>query len=164
MSDPYLKETEDRTEEIMKVIRSFKNDRVLVGIPQDDGQREEGDQINNASLLFINNFGSPGQNIPPRPVMQIGIRNAADRIADEYKKAVQKSWAGGLPDVEQSYERIGMIASNSIKRAINDQIDIEPPAQSTMDTRKSKGFSGTKALLVTGQMRNAITWVVKGSV
>lgn len=161
MSQPSMKVTEDRTAEIMKIIKSFKHDSVLVGIPQDDAERKEGDPINNATLLFINNFGSPGQNIPPRPVMEIGLKNAQDRIADEFKKALQQSWKNGLTALPVYYNRAGMIASNSVKRAINDQLGIQAPADSTIKTRESRGFAGKKALLVTGQMRNAITWVVQ---
>ena len=34
-------------------------------------------------------------------------------------------------------------------------------SDATLETRESEGFKGTKALIVTGQMRNAITYVVK---
>jgi hypothetical protein len=161
MSQPSMSVTEDRTEEILKMIKSFKKDSVLVGIPESDSERKDGDPISNAALLFINNFGSPGQNIPARPVMEIGLKNAQDRIAEEFKKALQQSWKNGLSALPVYYNRIGMIASNSVKRAINDQIDIQEPANSTIKTRESQGFMGKKALLVTGQMRNAITWVVQ---
>lgn len=152
---------EDRTKEILDSLKKFKGDKILVGIPESDNDRGDDAEIGNAALLFINNFGSPANNIPARPVMEIGMRNAADAIAEEMKKAVQ-AVDKGPAKVAMHYERAGMIASNSVKRAINDQIDIEPPADSTLRTRESKGFKGTKSLIVTGQMRNAITYVVKG--
>lgn len=152
--------TEDRTKEFMKLIASFKHDKVLVGVPASDSSRQE-EGINNATLLFINNFGSPGQNIPPRPVMDIGIFNAQDAIAEEYKKAIDKWTSLNLAQLHGYYERVGIIASNSVKRAINEQIGIEPPAASTLANRRSKGFKGTKALLVTGQLRNSITYVIQ---
>jgi len=154
--------TVDRVEEIKKRIDSFKNDKVLVGIPSDDSGRRDADEpINNAGLLFLNEFGSPGQNIPARPVMQIGIKAVQAQIADEFKKALQSIFSVGSKATSNYYNRIGTIASNSVKRTINDQIGIDPPAESTIKTRESRGFNGKKALVVTGQMRNAITYVVK---
>lgn len=159
---PTLTVTVDRVDEINNIIKSFKRDAVLIGIPSTDSPRED-EGINNASLLFINNFGSPANNIPPRPVMQIGLFNAQDAIAEEFKGAAKKALAKGLSVLPMFYERIGMIGSNSVKRAINDQIGIDAPAESTLKGRKARGFNGTKSLLVTGQMRNAITYVVQWS-
>lgn len=166
MSQPSFEITEDRTDEFLKTIAAFKRDRVLVGIPEEDSQRKESGTgvIGNAALLFINNFGSPYNNIPARPVMEIGIRGAQDLIAAEFKQAVQMSWTKGLSGLAVYYERVGIIASNSVKRAINDQIDIEPPSEATLESRERAGFKGTKALVVTGQLRNSITYVVQAGI
>lgn len=167
MSEPYLK-VEDRTDDFKRLIESFKNDAVLIGIPQEDGPREKGPEgetpeINNATLMFINNFGSPANNIPARPVMEIGIRMVQDDLADEMGKAAKEALDKGTAAIEKYYNRAGLIGSNSVKNVINNQIDIEGPAESTLRARKyltQKGFNGTKSLLVTGQLRNSITWVV----
>lgn len=164
MSQPTLKVTSDFTENFNKIIKSFKGDNVLVGIPASDSERDvsEDTQITNAALLAINEFGSPANNIPARPVMAIGIRNAKDQIAEEYKKAMQNALSKGLSALSIFYNRAGLIASNSVKKAINSQEDLAPPSESTLRARASAGFKGTKSLIVTGQMRNAITYVVKG--
>lgn len=161
MSKPTLTVTSDRTKEILMTLKKFKKDPVLVGIPQSDTKRKEDEPIGNAALLFINNFGSPANNIPPRPVMEIGIKVAKEQIAAEFKKAIIEGLSKGVGALNTYYNRAGMIASNSIKKVINDQIGIDEPAESTIAGRVSRGFKGTKALIVTGQMRNAITWVVK---
>lgn len=162
MSDkPYLV-TEDQTDAFNTIIKSFKRDAVLVGIPQEETARTNDQFINNATLLAINEFGSPANNIPPRPVMKIGIKNAQEEIATQFKLAVQKSFDQGVNALGVYYNRAGIIASNSVKKAINSQEGIKGPAESTLRTRESAGFKGKKALIVTGQMRNAITYVVKG--
>lgn len=159
---PTLEVTEDRTEEFNRMIAAFKNDEVLVGIPAVDSAREDEEgAMNNASLLAINEFGSPMNNIPPRPVMSIGIRNAQDAIAEEFKKAAKNALTKGVAVLEQYYERAGIIASNSVKKAINSQEGIDEPSESTLAARRARGFKGVKALIVTGQLRNAITYVVK---
>ncbi len=160
---PTMTVTSDFTKQFNEVIKRFKGDAVLVGIPAEKTQRKENNEtINNATLLAINNFGSPGQNIPARPVMEIGIKNAQDEIAVQFKIAAQNALKQGFSALDTYYGRAGMIAANSVKKAINDQDGIAPPSPATLAARESKGFKGTKSLIVTGQMRNAITFVVKG--
>lgn len=164
MSKPSLTITSDFSEKFNEAIKRFKSDSVLVGIPESDGQRDDSQPISNAALLAINNFGSPINNIPARPVMAIGIKNAQDAITEQFKLCAKEVLSKGPAALATYYERAGIIASNSIKKVINDQDGIEAPAASTLKARKyltKAGFKGTKALLVTGQMRNAITYVVK---
>ena len=163
MSKPTLK-VEDFSKEFAKVIAKFRYDRVLVGIPEEENPRdsqEKGAPIGNAALLAINNFGSPANNIPARPVMQIGIERSQDEIAAQFRAAAVKALSGNVGAVSSAYQRAGIIASNGVKKAINDQIGIDPPSDATLKSREARGFKGTKALIVTGQMRNAITYVVK---
>lgn len=164
MSGPTLL-TVDFTKNFNETVARFKNDAVLVGIPAGDTTRDSDDDgesspITNATLLAINEFGSPANNIPARPVMSIGIRAARDAIAEQFKKAAQNAWSMGVNALSIYYERAGIIASSSVKATINGQIGIEPPSKSTLRSRKRRGFKGTKALVVTGQMRNAITYVL----
>ena len=166
--------TQDNTGTFQDIIAKFKKDKVLVGIPGEKTTRktDEAEVINNATLLAINEFGSPINNIPARPVMQNGIRNAQDRIAEIYGQAAKAALSsdtliGNRGEVDMYYERAGITASNSIKKAINAQDfegggpGSEGPADATLEARRRAGFKGTKSLIVTGQMRNAITYVVK---
>ncbi len=167
MSKPTLKVT-SFTEKFNKIVERFKNDAVLVGIPVDTTTREDdkdAKEINNATILAINNFGSEENNIKPWPVMAIGIRNARDAISKEFANAAKNAFKNGISALATYYGRAGSIASQSVKKTINDQIELPSgrPAASTLAARKSAGFSGTKALIVTGQTRNAITYVIKGS-
>lgn len=153
--------TQDFTKEFTQLVARYKNDAVLVGIPAEDSAREDGEDIGNAAILAIHHFGSPANNLPARQPLTTGIRNAQDPIADEYKKAAQLSLKQGLSALDRYYERAGIIASNAVKKAINDQEDIAPLAPSTLAARASSGFRGDKALVRSGQLRNAITYIVK---
>lgn len=159
--------TEDRTDEFNAIIKRFRRDDVLVGIPSQDTSRgsngdEKHEPINNAALLAINEFGSPAQNIPARPVMKIGIQSSQKEIAEQFKLAMLGAFKSGISALGVYYNRAGIIASTSIKKVINAQEGIQEPSESTLAARQAQGFKGTKALIVTGQMRNAITYVVKG--
>lgn len=161
---PTLTVTKDFTENFKDIVKGFKRDAVLVGIPAEDSTRTGDEQVNNATLLALNNFGSAANNIPARPVMALGIAAARDAIAEEFKNAARGALSGGLSVLAIYYNRAGIIAANSIKKVINAQEGFAPPSESTLATREAHGFKGTKALVVTGQMRNAITYVVKGKV
>lgn len=158
---PTLKVTSDFTSDFNDIISKFKRDDILVGIPEEDTTRKDNDPITNAALLAICNFGSPLNNIPPWPVMAIGLKNARDEITDQFKKAAVDALSKGVAALSPAYNRIGIIASNSIKKVINTQEKVPEgkPEASTLAARKSKG---EKYWIVTGQMRNAITYVVKG--
>jgi hypothetical protein len=164
MSKPTLTVTKDFTKQFNEVIARFKSDAVVVGIPEDKTDRKEVGEINNATLLALNHFGSEKLGIPPRQPLTIGIRNAQPAIAEQFKIAAQSALSAGPKALTQYYERAGSIASSAVKKVINDQEGIQAPAPSTLKARQyltKAGFKGTKALVVTGQMRNAITWVVK---
>lgn len=166
MSKPTLKVTNDFTETFNKTIKRFKNDAVLIGIPEEDTNRKpkkgESEQITNAAILAINNFGSPPNNIPPWPVLAIGIRNAKEDIATQFRLAAVNALKKGFSALTTFYNRAGIIASVSCKKVINDQDGAPDLSDVTLKIRKARGFKGTSRLIVTGQTRNAITYVVKG--
>lgn len=163
---PFMKVTSDFTSDFNAIIKRFRNDEVLVGIPESEASRDHADGesvgVNNATLLAINNFGSPQNNIPARPVMQNGIKNADARIVDQFRQAAKSGLTSGADGLDVFYNRAGIIASTSIKKAINDQDFDDEPAPATLAIRRAHGFKGTKSLIVTGQMRNAITYVLRG--
>ena len=165
---PSLTVTSDFTKDFNEAVKRFRHDEVLVGIPaektdrkDEKTDRKDDSAINNATILAINEFGSPRNKIPARPVMAIGIRNAQKEIAEEFRKAATNILSKGVSALDTYYNRAGIIASTSIKKAINSQEGIDPPEKSTIAARRAAGFKGTKALVVTGQMRSAITYVVK---
>lgn len=170
MKKPSLTIKKDFTDNINKTVATLKNSKVLVGIPsEDNARRTEEDRkespFGNAAILAINHFGSESGHIPPRPVLTIGIRNSKAAVAEQFKKAATAALEGGSNAANVYYERAGTIAANACKKVINDQDGIQAPAESTIKARKyltKSGFKGEKALLVTGQVRNAITYVVKG--
>ena len=164
MSKPYLS-VNDFTKDFFAAIKTLKEKQTLVGIPSKTSDRkpepgEAPEPINNAALLYINEFGSPTQNIPARHPMKTGIKIAQDALADEFRKCAKAAFTHGEAALDQYYERIGIIGSQSVKYVIYTQQDMDPISDATSRSRQSRGFKGEKALIVTGQMRNAITYVV----
>ncbi len=163
MSKPTLKVTTDLTKQVNDIVKRFKRDSVLVGIPAEDNARSQAGSIGNAALLAIANFGSAARNIPPWPIMSIGIREAQDEIATTFKDGAKKALSGGVAALSGVYTRAGIIASTSVKKVLNSQEGVpnDKPSKATLAARKRFGFLGKKYWIVTGQMRNAITFVVK---
>ncbi|MDD1617199.1 MAG: hypothetical protein LUQ28_12105, partial [Methylococcaceae bacterium] len=62
-----------------------------------------------------------------------------------------------------SLTKAGIVAQNSVKATITKGEGFEPLAESTIKARQRKGFKGTKPLIRTGQLRNSITYIVKGA-
>jgi len=171
MSKSTIKVTADFTKQFYDIIKKFQHDVVLVGIPEeDDDRKDKSEVIGNAALLAITNFGSPLNNIPPWPVMAIGIRAAQDEIATQLEKAAREAMTAAIRNrsateiLDRYYQRAGIIASTSVKKTINAQEDAPDLAPATLAARKSAGFKGKSRGIVTGQMRNAITYVVRGVV
>lgn len=167
MSKPKLTVTSDFTDTFNETIKRFKRDDVLVGIPEAKTNRkedapEEGDEpITNAAILAINVFGSPANNIPSWDVMSIGIRKAKNEIAEQFKVAAKSALTKGFSALDTYWNRVGIIASVSIKKTINEQDGAPDLSERTLAERRARGFKGDKRLIVTGQMRNAITYVTR---
>ncbi len=152
---------------------------VLAGVPRDKTQRNEEPMITNAAIAFIQDQGSPAQNIPARPFMRPGISNAKEAIATSFKRAAKRAVDGQTnASVEEDLHRAGLKAQNSIRAAINE--GIPPPLSiATLKARARRGRKGAKKaleainaggpaniadakpLVDSGQLRNSITYVVR---
>ena len=66
--------TVDITARVMVNICEIPEKRMLVGIPAEENAR--GEEIGNAALGFIHENGSPARNIPPRPFLVPGMKDA----------------------------------------------------------------------------------------
>ena len=147
---------------LLKKMKKLTSQEVLVGIPGEEGPREDGDPMNNATLGYLHENGSPANNIPPRPFLVTGVTGAMKAIVPELAKAANKSIDGDVRAVHKGLDRVGMIAQNAVKRKITTGPFIALK-ESTLLARRRKGYKGTKPLIRTGQLRNAITYVLKES-
>lgn len=157
-----LKVTFDGMKKFQEAMKVLAITDVYVGIPQEANSRETDEDeefMNNATIGYIQENGSDLAGIPPRPHLVPGIKKVQKEIAAEFKAAAKKAFESPSA-VIQHYNRAGMIAVSSVKKVITDQDGFTPLSESTIAARKEQGFNGTKALIRTGQYRNAITYVV----
>lgn len=174
----------DRLPFLERDMAALVEKEVLVGFPEDTSKRDEQGSaaITNAALGYIHNNGAPEANIPARPFMEPGLSENADALAGVLGSAAKRFLAtGNKHDIEIGFERLGLKAQAALRRKINEGIP-PPLADSTLRKRagrKGKGRKGAKLelelrdagwdpsvdfakpLIDTGQLRNAITYVVR---
>lgn len=174
----------NRLPEFLKSIEVLTTTGVMVGVPDDKAGRREGD-ISNAALAYIHDNGAPEAHVPARPFMRPGILAVQSELIAALLAAAKAAAAGELGRVTKLLHTVGLIASRSIKKRISEGIP-PPLAESTIAgrIRRVKGKkrrdriekmlgAGTPAsrqsgaegaftpLVVTGQLRNAITYVLR---
>jgi hypothetical protein len=178
----------DNLHHLEKQIKALTAKRILVGFPADEAPRTEEDPafpnpITNAALGYIHNYGAPEAGIPQREFMEPGIRNAEPVTTPMFKKLGQAALKGAdQSKIDKGLTAIGIIAAESIKMKIMDGPFL-PLARSTLEGRtnatvnealllkRESGHSvpsdlhsdltGTRPLNDSGQMRNAVTSVLR---
>lgn len=165
----------------LKKMKNLKNIDVLVGVPGETVSRKNNkEDINNAQLLYIHSKGSPLKNIPARPVIEPAISEAKNKaqIAENLKLASQLMLEGEHEGAIRQLHLTGLDAVNKIKAWFEDSANNWSPLQrATILARIRKQKSKKKRkelydLLIsdpskflplqdTGQLRNAITYVVE---
>lgn len=149
----------DTAQSILDALKTLANKDVLVGIPESKDERDDGD-IGNAAIGYINENGSPAQNIPPRPHLKPGVKSVEQDFMPHLKAAAQKALEGNAEGAVTSLERAGTVAANGVKRYIT-ITGFTPLADATIANRLRRGRTGNKPLIDTGEYRRSITHVVR---
>lgn len=162
---------------LLSALRQLRDSEVLVGYPDDnesagikgkgagstDRKAVEGkssEPITNAALAYIHDNGSPAMNIPARPFLKPGIRDAGDKIAHRHKDAAIAALDGNTQRVEANLQAAGIEAVSSVKAKIRSG-PFKALSKRTLAARKRRGVTRTKPLLDTLQMLNATNYVVR---
>lgn len=179
----------DNVRKTFESLREITGKQVLVGIPSDREERkgDEDEDINNAALGYIHEFGSPAANIPARPFLIPGVRDAEKSELYQLRKAARAALEGETKLAMQAMNAAGIVASNSARNKISS--NIPPPlqpetiarrhiARGTKSMRESEQVYlrliaqgvdpgaaqnevGIISLINTGQLRNSITYVIR---
>jgi len=149
----------DSAKSILDALKTLANKDVLVGIPESKDERDDGD-IGNAAIGYINENGSPAQNIPPRPHLKPGVRSVEQDFMPHLKTAARKALEGDAEGAVTSLDRAGTVAANGVKRYIT-ITGFTPLADATIANRLRRGRTGNKPLIDTGEYRRSITHVVR---
>lgn len=157
---PGVVKTLDNMKRVLEGVALLGRLHPMVGIPGDDAARKDGDTITNAALLYIHENGAPEVGIPARKTMKPGIKNATPEINRRLRLAGKAALDGKPQSVRNQMAAAGQAGASAIKAMINSNVG--PPLKpATLAARKRRGVKRTNTLVDTGQMRNAVTYVVR---
>ena len=184
----------DRLGDVKRAIELLASTRVLVGYPSDAEQPHQGrgkiganerkvkaqeiaqgkssarPPMTNAVLGYIHENGAPEVNLPARPHLVPGVRDVQGAIAGRLRDAAEQGLAGNLAGVEKNFIAAGLVAQSSVRRKITEGIP-PPLAPSTVrnrirahPSRRAKTAEDMTALIDTGQLRQAVSFVLRKGV
>lgn len=149
----------DQVAKVTQGISMLAGVRVMVGIPSSTAGRKEG-PITNAALGYIHENGAPEVNIPARPFLIPGVKNAEVQNIEDFRKVGKLALEGKPAAAEKGFHAAGLHASNAVRAKITEG-PFAPLKPATLAARRSRGRTGTKPLIDTGQLRAAITYVLR---
>lgn len=156
--------TKDQTAKLMRDLKSLAERQVLVGIPDKTAGRKpkpgEDPGMTNAALGYLHETGSPAANIPARPFLKPGVAGARDEIVARYRAGAKAVLDGKVRKIDAAHHEVGIIAQRAVRAKITEG-PFEELAPATLADRRRRGRTGTRPLIDTGQLRTAVTYVVR---
>lgn len=155
----------DRLPQLLAGVDLLVGTRVMVGVPATEALRkpepgEERQPPNNAMLAYIHENGDAAGRIPPRPFLKPGVDNAREPIEKRLTQAATAALDGKGDGVTRALHAAGLTAQAAVRRRITVGPHL-PLAPATIAKRRARGRMGTKPLIDTGQLRNAINYVLR---
>ena len=146
-----------KVNDLKKQINILKNTVVKVGYFE-NSKRVNG--LPNAYIASIHEFGSPTNNIPPRPTLGPALQNNQE----EFSKIIANSFRNGT--IKDGFEMIGQLAVSKVKSEIA-TLKNPPLKEGTIRARlrgkkqgKSVSLTVAKPLVHTKQMLQAVNYEV----
>lgn len=157
--------TVDRSAQIFAAASALTKFKAYVGIPADAQARQpdgalEAQPPSNAVIGYLMENGAPERNLPARPHLLPGIEAAMPQITPRLEALGKAALQGDISAIQRGLTAVGIIGENAVKAQITDG-SFAPLSDRTLKARQTRGRTGTKPLIDTGQYRRAITHVVK---
>lgn len=158
---------EDNYAGVIDALKQLSGTDVLVGIPADKAQRDDGGPLNNAEIGYLQSTGATVEidgetvTLPPRPFLDMGIEDSKPRTTAHLKAAAVAALEG-KPDIAMlELESAGQIARDAAKAVIGDGDRLTPLSEKTLQRRRAQGLPGDKPLYAHGFLLRAINYVVR---
>lgn len=140
-------------------ISTLTKSRVLVGIPAENAGRDD-EPITNAAIGYIQEYGAPEANIPPRPFLVPGVEDAKEGVVEAFRGGAQRATSGDASAADKALGRAGTIAEAAVRRKITNGPFV-PLSEATLKQRAARGVTRTKPLIDTGKLRDSISYVIR---
>jgi len=164
---------------VIKAVDRLTRRSAYVGIPAVADPRNDGSPFGNAAIGYTNEMGAPERNLPPRPHLLPGVKEAHDEIVELLRKAGQAALKGDSAKVDLALAHAGEIAIRHVKNMV--AAGLKPPlAPATVrEHLRARGLSaaeiakrknpapgvvdpsaGENPLILTGAYLQALTYLV----
>lgn len=141
-----VRKTIDNVAELLKRVNTLTGSDVLVGVPADKSSRRSG-EMNNATLAYIHNFGSPAHNIPARPFLTQGLKKVRPEAMAMLREGAKAALSGERINPDQTLERVGILARNAVVEEITDpEPAFVPLKAATIRARMRRTNAGRRQL------------------
>jgi len=139
----------DNADLVVKAIEKLTKRQVLIGITAEKNQRDDDEPIGNAEIAAINELGSPLKNIPPRPHLTAGVREALPQATEKLKAAAKAAFPDRfghieLGKAEMRLQEVGLLCADSAKATI--QAGLSPPLKPETIKARLRRTAAYKAL------------------
>lgn len=179
--------TKDTVTAVLGAITTLVGKQVLIGVPESTTERPDDEPVNNATLAYIHEFGSPAANIPARPFLIPGVQKVEEAAVAQLEKAVFASLTGDPKGADQKLNAAGIVGMNGARDEISTG-NFEPLSPATvygrsyarktgttrpeeirylelvrggMSPAAAQAETGIRPLINTGELRNSLTYVVR---
>jgi hypothetical protein len=161
----------DRVATLQKAIAALVGTKVMVGIPMDSTNNTRNDgPIGNAAIGYIQETGAPEINLPARPFLVPGVQSIEGEIIARLKTIGEDGLSGKASAITRGLTALGLVAQNAV-RSYMTTADFVPLSPRTVAARRRRhpsrtaaAPSDTRPLINTGQLRNALTFVLRRKV
>ncbi|MBK5145849.1 hypothetical protein I2494_19460 [Budviciaceae bacterium BWR-B9] len=159
--------TTDNVADILRALESLSNKEVLVGIPEANATREDGEKLNNAEIGYLQSTGATvsigGQTVTlqPRAFLDMGIEDSQGRTTEHLRAAAEFALDGKEDAANRELERAGQIARDASKAVISTGDRLHPLSERTLEARRAQGLPGEKPLYAHGYLLRSINYVVR---
>lgn len=162
MMDVKTKMSLDVLDGVLMSLKLIEAEELLVGIPQASSSRS-GDDVTNAQIGYLNEHGSPANNIPPRPHLLPAVAEASPRAFESVKDVIAGALdsAQGKDKSRAAFRAVGEACTAAVKKRIVNGDGFAPLQEKTIEARQRSGFKGTKPLIRTGNLLNSYTYVIR---
>lgn len=136
---------DDALKDVLERVKKASGNFVVVGVTSDKSKRKptkrkgsnkQGDEnVNNASLAYLHENGSPADHIPPRPFLKQGIAEMKKEIPAMLSNGLRRELDGKKGALNQSMHAVGLRARNAVQAYIRDSSHFAPLSDTTIENR-----------------------------
>ena len=146
----------DKVLDLLNLIKSLGEKRVMVGVLEDKTARQDGKETN-AQILYKNTVGSPLERIPPRPLLEPAIEDKKEIIGNQFRTIVANTLLGKSENFEKDLNRVGVMGQQAVVSWFdNPKNGWQPNSPYTIQKKGSN-----QPMIDTGQLRQSIHYAVR---